>query len=45
MQNEEGKIRDALREISLDKYHGEVLLKKGWIPKDDIFDSSIIEAV
>jgi hypothetical protein len=27
--------RDALMEICLDKYHGQVLLKKGWIPKDD----------
>jgi hypothetical protein len=26
---------EALYEICLDKYHGKVLLKKGWIPKDD----------
>jgi hypothetical protein len=29
--------REALYEICLDKYHGEVLLMKGWIPKDDDF--------
>ena len=37
--------REALRGICLDKYDGKVLLMKGWIPKDDIFDSGIIEAV
>jgi hypothetical protein len=37
--------RDALRRINLDKYDGEVLLMKGWIPKDDIFDSGIIDIV
>jgi len=38
--------RDALMEICLDKYDGEVLLMKGWKPKDDdIFDSGIIEMV
>ena len=37
--------RDALMEICLDKYDGKVLLMKGWIPKDDIFDSGIIEIV
>ena len=37
--------RDALRRINLDKYNGEVLLMKGWIPKDDIFDSGIIDIV
>jgi len=38
--------RDALEEICFDKYHGEVLLMKGWKPKDDdIFDSGIIEMV
>jgi hypothetical protein len=37
--------RDNLRRINLDKYNGEVLLKKGWIPKDEIFDSGIIEIV
>ena len=39
--------RDALEEICFDKYDGEVLLKKGWIPKDDdLFDNcGIIEAV
>jgi hypothetical protein len=38
--------RDALFEICLDKYHGEVLLKKGWIPKDDdLFDNGIIDIV
>jgi len=38
--------RKALREIQCSKYHGEVLLIKGWKPKDDdIFDSGIIEMV
>ncbi|WP_461248991.1 hypothetical protein, partial [Treponema sp. R6D11] len=37
--------RDALREIQCNKYHGKVVLIKGWIPKDDILDSGIIEAV
>ena len=37
--------REALRDINHSKYNGEVLLKKGWIPKDDIFDSGIIDIV
>jgi len=37
--------RDALEEINFNKYHGEVLLMKGWTPKDEIFDSGIIEAI
>ncbi|MDR0473320.1 MAG: hypothetical protein LBH43_06585 [Treponema sp.] len=37
--------RDALTEIQDNKYHGKVFLMKGWIPKDDVFDSGIIEAV
>jgi hypothetical protein len=37
--------RAALREICLNKYDGKVLLMKGWIPKDDVFDSGIIEIV
>ncbi|MDR0473494.1 MAG: hypothetical protein LBH43_07485 [Treponema sp.] len=37
--------RGVLTEIQDNKYHGNVLLMKGWIPKDDIFDSGIIEAV
>jgi hypothetical protein len=38
--------RDALMEIQFDKYHGKVLLMKGWIPKDDdVFDSGIIDIV
>ena len=37
--------RDALREIQCGKYHGEVVLIKGWIPKDAILDSGIIEIV
>ncbi|MDR0455215.1 MAG: hypothetical protein LBH20_00845, partial [Treponema sp.] len=36
---------EALRDINHSKYHGKVLLMKGWIPKDDVFDSGIIEAV
>ena len=35
----------ALMEIQCSKYHGEVFLMKGWIPKDDIFDSGIIDIV
>jgi hypothetical protein len=37
--------REALRDINHSKYHGKVLLMKGWIPKDEIFDSGIIEIV
>ena len=37
--------RDALMEINLNKYHGEVLLMKGWKPKDEIFYSGIIKEV
>jgi len=37
--------RDALREIQYGKYHGKVFLIKGWIPKDEVFDSGIIEMV
>jgi hypothetical protein len=37
---------EALREIQCSKYHGQVVLIKGWKPKDDdIFDSGIIEMV
>jgi len=37
--------RDALRRINFDKYDGKVLLMKGWTPKDEIFDSGIIDIV
>jgi len=37
--------RDALRRINFDKYNGKVLLMKGWKPKDEIFDSGIIDIV
>ena len=37
--------RDTLRRINFDKYNGEVLLMKGWIPKDEIFDNGIIDIV
>jgi hypothetical protein len=37
--------RDALRRINLDKYDGKILLMKGWTPKDEIFDSGIIDIV
>ena len=37
--------RDALDEICLNKYHGKVFLVKGWTPKDEVFDSGIIEIV
>ena len=36
---------DALEEICFEKYHGKVLLKKRWVPKDEIFDNGIIEIV
>jgi hypothetical protein len=37
---------EALTEIQCSKYHGKVLLIKGWKPKDDdVFDSGIIEMV
>jgi len=36
---------DALRRINLDKYNGEVLLMKGYVPKDEICDNGIIEIV
>ena len=37
--------REALRKINFDKYHGEVFLLKGYMQKDEIFDSGIIEIV
>jgi len=37
--------RETLREINHSKYHGKVLLMKGWLPKDDVLDSGIIEIV
>jgi len=37
--------RDVLEEICFEKYHGKVLLKKGWLPKDEIFDNGIIEII
>ncbi|MCL1836508.1 MAG: hypothetical protein FWG46_03055 [Treponema sp.] len=37
--------RDALMEICFDKYNGKVFLIKGWVPKNDIFDSGIIDIV
>jgi hypothetical protein len=39
--------RDVLREIQCGKYHGQVVLIKGWKPKDDdLFDNCcIIEGV
>jgi hypothetical protein len=36
---------EALMEIQNSKYHGEVFLMKRWIPKDDVFDSGIIDIV
>jgi len=37
--------REVLRRINFDKYNGETLLMKGWVPKDEIFDSGIIDIV
>jgi len=37
--------REALRRINFDKYDGKVLLMKGWTPKNEIFDSGIIDIV
>ena len=37
--------RDTLMEICCDKYHGKVLLMKGYVPKDEIFDNGIIDIV
>ena len=37
--------REALEEILFNKYHGEVLLMKGYVQKDEIFDNGIIEIV
>jgi len=37
--------RDALIEICHNKYHGEVLLMKGYVAKDEIFDNGIIDIV
>jgi len=39
------KDREALRRINLDEYDGEVLLMKGYVPKDEICDNGIIEIV
>ena len=37
--------REALMEINSREYHGNILLMKGWIPKDEIFESGIIDMV
>jgi hypothetical protein len=37
--------REALRDINHSLYNGKVFLLKGWVQKDDIFNSGIIEAV
>jgi len=37
--------RDALEEICFGKYNGKVLLMKGYIPQNEIFDSSIIDII
>ncbi|GBU23275.1 hypothetical protein R80B4_03192 [Fibrobacteres bacterium R8-0-B4] len=37
--------RDALMDINCDTYNGEARLMKGYTPKDEIYDSGIIEAV
>ena len=37
--------RDALYELCFEKYHGDALVMKGWRPKDDVYDSGIIEMV
>ncbi|MDR0330167.1 MAG: hypothetical protein LBH93_00445 [Chitinispirillales bacterium] len=37
--------RDALRRINFDMFNGEVLLMKGYTPKDEVFDSGIIDIV
>jgi len=35
--------RDTLMEIQSNQFNGKVFLMKGWVQKDDIFDSGIIE--
>ena len=37
--------REALMDINLRDYRGKVLLMKGYVPKDEIFDSGIIDVV
>jgi len=37
--------RDTLMEINFSEYNGEVLLMKGYVPKDEICDNGIIEIV
>ncbi len=37
--------REALRRICLDDYDGEALLMKGYVPKDEVCDSGIIEVL
>ena len=35
----------ALMKICVNQYDGKVLLMKGWVQKDDVYDSGIIEEV
>jgi len=37
--------RDALHKIKLEVFHGKVRLMKGYVPKDEICDSGIIEVL
>ena len=37
--------RDARTEINFSEYRGKVLLMKGWTPKNEIFDSGVIDIV
>jgi len=37
--------REALEEILFNKYNGKILLMKGYVQKDEIFDNGIIEIV
>ena len=37
--------REALCDINHKMFNGEVLLKKGWVPRDDYIDSGVIEAL
>jgi hypothetical protein len=39
------EVWKALERIQMKQYNGKVLLMKGWVQKDDIFDSGIIEEV
>ena len=43
--NDSDEDRDVLKRMNLEKYDGRTLLMKGWVQKDDVLDSGIIDIV